>query len=493
MKGPKNSIALALPFLALQFAAAQTDDGCRRTEEFIASRIAAGERADLTRCSERPVLAPGFVKRLLTQEGALEVVPKWSGIRISGIAIDEPLDLEGVILPFRFDIENSIFASPVSLQGAVSNDSVSFAGSRFRAELDMDGIEISRDLSLRKASLGSTTIRNADIGGHLDLSESLVNRLLDLSRTRVDRYLILDKSRHAPGKRSNLHGMRVGEVLSFRGAELFRLLQLRSVQTGLSLSLRDAQTTGQIVLHSATIGTNLTLTGGRFADINLTGAIIGGELRLQSGEHDAASWWSAAELNLRNARTQFFQDPTLLDAWPKELNLLGFRYELIGGYAASGDYDRPEALVSWLSRHRKYAPQPYGQLTDVLRTMGYDSAARSVAYAGKERARAQATGLRWLNLTMQWLLLGYGHAYWLSVTWVVVLTAIGASLIGTDPMGKTMNWLERILFSFDRLLPFVKLDSTNYASEPAPPARYYFYFHTLMGFVVAGYLAAAIV
>ncbi len=97
--------------------------------------------------------------------------------------------------------------------------------------------------------------------------------------------------------------------------------------------------------------------------------------------------------------------------------------------------------------------------------MGYYTASREVQYAGKERERNISNGLAKLDLTMQWLLVGYGHAYWQSVLWTIVLTLLGAWIAGFDTVANQMNLFERLLFSFDRFVPILRLSEDNYKND----------------------------
>jgi len=49
-----------------------------------------------------------------------------------------------------------------------------------------------------------------------------------------------------------------------------------------------------------------------------------------------------------------------------------------------------------------------------------------------------------------------------------------------------------IAFSFDMLLPIVKLRDYHYTVDLKGWARYYFYFHKLMGYLLASFLIAGL-
>jgi hypothetical protein len=49
-----------------------------------------------------------------------------------------------------------------------------------------------------------------------------------------------------------------------------------------------------------------------------------------------------------------------------------------------------------------------------------------------------------------------------------------------------------ISYSFDLLLPIIRLRDSHYAIELKAPARYYFYFHKIMGYLLASFLIAGV-
>ena len=49
-----------------------------------------------------------------------------------------------------------------------------------------------------------------------------------------------------------------------------------------------------------------------------------------------------------------------------------------------------------------------------------------------------------------------------------------------------------LVYSFDLLLPLIKLREQHYKIELAGWARYYFYLHKLMGYILASFLIASL-
>ncbi len=58
--------------------------------------------------------------------------------------------------------------------------------------------------------------------------------------------------------------------------------------------------------------------------------------------------------------------------------------------------------------------------------------------------------------------------------------------------GKERNIGWCAFYSLDLLLPIIKLDERHYKIELEGVARYYFYFHIVIGFILASFVAAGI-
>jgi len=265
-------------------------------------------------------------------------------------------------------------------------------------------------------------------------------------------------------------------------------------EIGSRLDLRGAEIAGPIVCSFARIG-ELDLAGGSFEqDMDMTGAQIKGELRIGAAGEGPARWASGSTLHLRNATVDAIQD--LQDAWPVRIDLSGFAYRNLGGRnAAQQDSmaDRPVSwFVSWLGKQAPYAPAPYEQLATVLRSGGNPRAADEILYAGNERERAEATFLRRVWLTMIKLLIGYGyHTEW-ALLWVAGFVVAGIAVLRISGQGPSNQMPFGIAYSFDMLLPIIRLREQHYRIDLQGWPRYYFYVHKIMGYALASFLIAAL-
>jgi hypothetical protein len=228
--------------------------------------------------------------------------------------------------------------------------------------------------------------------------------------------------------------------------------------------------------------------------MDLTGTQISGELRLGSSQHRPARWPGDSTLILRNAKADAIQDRS--DSWPAKLDLNGFTYRSLGGFAADAKepmIERPiEWFESWLGKQEAYAPAPYHQLATVLRNQGRPDIADEVLYAGRERERSQSSS--WPDciwLTANKLVIGYGYHVERALIWIAGFLLAGIAALQISGEGRKNGMPFGIAYSFDMLLPIIRLREKHYQIDLGW-VRYYFYVHKIMGYVLGAFLIAGL-
>jgi len=186
----------------------------------------------------------------------------------------------------------------------------------------------------------------------------------------------------------------------------------------------------------------------------------------------------------------------LTDAWPARLDLNGFSYRTLRDDSPLSHKQTSECpsgpLQCWFGKQKSFSPQPYEQLALVFQNQGYADDARAIRYAGRERERSESQGLRyaWLT-TLDWVI-GYGHHIERALGWSVGLVILGAFVLGISGEGRKNGMPVGLSYSFDMLLPIIKLRDAHYDIDLKGWPRYYFYAHKIAGFVLASFLVAGI-
>jgi hypothetical protein len=336
----------------------------------------------------------------------------------------------------------------VDLTGASIKGGLALVGATLSGDLVMNGIQIGGDLTMVDAEYQAVSLERAHISGVF-----------------------------------NLRGSKVGGRLDCYASEI-----------GSRFELSGGEFAGSIGCSFAKIG-ELDLAGGTFQDnVDLTGTQIKSELQIGSVGKARTQWADKSTLYLRNATADAIQD--LPDAWPARIELSGFAYHNLGGRNAAQQAPMADRavnwLVTWLGKQDPYAPAPYEQLATVLRSGGRPGVADEILYAGKERERAQATFLRRAWLSTIDVLIGYGYHLEWAVVWAASFILAGIAILRLSGQGPRNQMPFGIAYSFDMLLPIIRLREKHYQIDLDGWPRYYFYLHKIMGYVLASFLIAGL-
>jgi hypothetical protein len=269
----------------------------------------------------------------------------------------------------------------------------------------------------------------------------------------------------------------VSGVLSLIDSKVTGRVDCYGPEVAAYVTMRSAVFGGDMVLRAAKIGSDLILSNGHFQHtVDLTGAEIGGALHL-----DAAEWSPNVMLLLRNAKVD--RIPSLADAWAERLDVNGFTYRFAG---------TSDQFKTWFRKADHYEPQPYEQLASVVQSQGNGSLATEVRWFGLDTERHEANGWRWVWLILSGPLVGYGYYPQYAFFWALELTMLGVAVLAASGEGPRTRLPFGFAYSFDMLLPGIRLRDRHYQIDLKGWARYYFYAHKIMGFVLASFLIASL-
>ena len=91
-----------------------------------------------------------------------------------------------------------------------------------------------------------------------------------------------------------------------------------------------------------------------------------------------------------------------MKSWPDEIRIDNFTY---------GSFEQGAPLTSkrlgWLRRQKEFSPQPYEQVLQVLRRMGYEKDARGIARAKQDDLKTKGKlgwpARLWLHIASGWI------------------------------------------------------------------------------------------
>jgi hypothetical protein len=455
------------------------------------------------------ILTRAFLETIFLDDKYHKVLTRY-GVRITGARLIDILDLQNAQLGGEFDLVNSLLEKGVNFIGLRSSYAVSLAGSNITGPFVMNEGHLGAQLSLLGSNItGGLLMNGGQVGGQLALGRLKITGPVRLEELQIGGSLDMDGAQFGKVSLVNVH---VGGQFNLVGSEVTDEVNIQGVQVSSTVHLsRGAKFNGPIEFIFSKVGQNVELAGGVFRqNVTISGTQIDGELRLGRSDIGRATWSPNLMLTLRNTSVGAIQD--LPNSWPDKLDLNGFTYRYLGGLSGP-DYPMinrtPEWFEDWLRKQASYSPTPYQQLASVLRQQGRPDTADEVLYAGKERERAQSSSLSYIGLTLNKWFIGYGYHLFRSVYWVLGLVALGTLLLwlfgegwrisrhykgppwGYEPHG-LLGLIYGLSYSFDLLLPIIRLREKHYQIDLKHFVRYYFYFHKIMGYLLASFLIAGI-
>lgn len=361
------------------------------------------------------------------------------GLRLSGAWVTGILDLEGCRIPRDIGLKDCHFeASPV-LRSAII-DSLFLDGSAMPG-LQADRLEARGGLSLRGATItGEIRLAGARAGGNIELDGATIaspaSIVIDAGGMEVRGAILLRGADVRGG--INLSGVRLGGDLNAVGARIERsgevALNGDAIVAGGDLALRTATIIGEACLLGARFGGDIDCTSATLSQpggyaLRLNRATVDGAFFLRQG--------ASVEGVLDLTATSIGAIDDEGSSWPKRGDLLLNRCQY--GAFIGGPVDAASRL-DWLSRqtperwNADFWPQPYEQLSTVLREMGHDEDARAVLITKERlqrrarRARAKNPALRLALAATDGILavtLRYGRQPLLALLWLILFWVIG--------------------------------------------------------------------
>ena len=517
-------------------------------------RNCLGQPADFRARSEaNRQISARFLRTILLESPWRDVIPFY-GVRIIGAIVTGELNLDFGVLKGPLQLDHCEFRSKISMLGTTVPKQFSMVGSHFHGPLELERLEVLGPAFLRGIKTESTfSLFNArtqdalDLGGAefasdakligvvttgfldlrgvraegVNLQQAKVGRSLELAGARFAGPLTLTSIKvtgdvlvHSVVAESGLDARyaQFGELLQILDTEIEGDLILYGVSTGSHLQLADSKVSGSVDLQESRVGGRLHIhnshtgaidadgidvvrdvdfSGSEIASATLVGARVGGALRL-ADEKGAAVWIGTGELDLRYSRFGSV-DVGDLGSWPRTYRLAGLTYQRLADSTSGSDAQAMQLnhLVQWLNR-AYYSPQPYDQLADVLADAGLLDDATDIRFEGRRRQIRDGTGslLAKAGLVLLQYTVGFGYRSYYAAGWATLFVLCGWFVARRSQVGRQQGL--GFFYSLDLFLPIVELRKLHYEVELETPARWYFYFHHILGFVVGTLLLAGL-
>jgi len=413
-------------------------------------------------------------------------------LEMTGSRFTDTLNMDTLQVGGNLFMRSQAKFAEVVLRGANIAGTLDMDGSKFSGALDMNSLQVQRGLFMRNAEFAQVILIAAMIKGNLEMDGSRFTDTLNMSTLQVGKNLFMN--RQAKFAEVVLRGGKIGGQLVMDEGKFDGELYMDSLRVEGVLFIRKADFAERVTLTFAEISSNLDLSGSMFASVDMMGTRVRGEFRLGSIKHKGANWHKDSKLILRNTEVGGLEVGGLKDpkqAWPEKgnLELDGFTYGRLGGDMLT---QNSSWFREWLARQGSYSPQPYEHLASILLKAGYKDKASDILYASRERERSEAGWPYWAWLTALKFVIGYGYRIYYAFVWVFLLVAIGALVFRRTEEARKNRMPYGIAYSVDMLLPIIKLRERHYDIDLPGWPRYYFYFHKIMGYVLASFLIAGL-
>jgi hypothetical protein len=486
------------------------------------------EKPDGTRQEESPQsrdsrsLRGEFIKEMLREKWSKQIPVE--GIRISGAIIGN-LTLDNIAIDQRFECQRCDFEGGARFLYVRPKWFIDLSGSHILGPADPQCKEDERDLSgvLNLGGLsgeGSIILRDVTADCSITLDGARIKENLILQGT--DALKLEGKEAQIDGRVSIEHSRFIN--LSFDKARIGRL-----VIADINGLYEDEKNGAEISLDGASVDRDLELQGGLIKSVFASNMAVGGKLSIgdlrrknKTGKSEVRPLTCEGQcvITMHNSNVASLE---LRDGLPAQFNVVGLTYKSFNLLTENGEDIDPNAddkqrYLKWLycpsvksgapaadsfvRRVRQWfqngvdcspeghSPQPYLQLANVFKVAGLDAEADQVHIWGRDAARLQANWVSWPWETIQWGLIGYGYRKWLAFVWIGFFLVVGWIVVRRSHVARKHHF--GFTYSFDMLLPIVRLREAHYKTELELPYRAYFYFHRIIGYLLGLLLLAAL-
>lgn len=222
------------------------------------------------------VVRPAFIEDLLNS--ALVEIPQ-QGIAISGMVVNEPLNLEYTKFPYQLILEEAVFNKDVNLSGS-SFLSLKLNGSVFLGEFLFRFVRVENELWLNSVTFGKyIDLYWSNVGGLLFADDAVFKGEANFHHLRVNGYFLAKNARF--DQEAYLAEMEIGELLNISQAHFdsfasFLLTEADFINLDHSIFQDDMELNGTKV--NQIFSCNHTVFNGA---VNAIGLSVGGQTQCE--------------------------------------------------------------------------------------------------------------------------------------------------------------------------------------------------------------------
>ncbi len=446
---------------------------------------------------------PAFLRTLLTDPEFNTRLPV-GPLHINGVRFERGIDLGGINFDRGLDFSNDVIVGTVNLEDVHAGDSLSFFHSCIFGQVLLRYAHVSGSIYFGNGS--------PDEPMPFSAKDKLPIEGIDATDTKTDHDFIITNARVA--RNLVVNGLNVASSLIFSqssvpsvsasGLHVTDQIALfddeignpnithRSEEPAANLfsTVADTIIIARVTVYGDIMASSMRLTGGlslidaRTQLLNVSDSSLGDEFYMGVSREPASSSLKLQPTKIisRDASVKTLDVPFIY--WSSDGSIFGLNYSVLGEDMFLGTDGKPlsrgdlrsEAL-HWLPKGRSFSPEPYAKLADVFEKEGYIDISKDIEYAEKrgEMLESFAQGMygRGVALLGYEVFVGYGIQPLRAGVWALVLIFLGAQVIRRTPEGQDAGLRYGYVYSFDILLPLVKLREKNYDIDIVGKAKYH--------------------
>jgi hypothetical protein len=398
---------------------------------------------------------------------------------------------------------------PMTIAGSTIDGSTEISNAHFAGTFDGGRTTFGNGLDIGNSSFAALAFfQDTDFVRSVSVTGSSFTHDLRFDTSKFESAFVLDRDQFClrdPGCELFLADANFGGQVSIRNTLINGDLNADGASAASSFELRNDSSVRyklKVTMINANFARNLMITQTTLASMNLANAGVAGTLQF-----DAPSIYDNAHLSRPDLPSKYWTENSWLNlqgadigllrntywTWPRTLFLDGMHFGLIGFKFPDLDTGCIDGGWShWLRGMSGYSPQPYQQLAKYLTESGEAGAAACVMQTSETRSLGQL----WIvPRVIKWTygqVAGYGYAPARAFIYVVVFVLIGMLVLRLTGQGKKNGMPIGMFYSLSQLVPLVTLNKHFDDIELTGAARYYFYLHKIVGWVIVGFLTATL-
>jgi hypothetical protein len=422
--------------------------------------------------------------------------------------VDGTLDLDLATIDGLLDLDRGKF-STISMIDLTVGQNLQLRRGTVTGSISLDQASVGRSLLLNSAGLRNLNADSLSVGGVLNLNDAKLDCgggpfcKVNLDRIRVKGPLESVGTQYctksAEGCEVRLTGATIDGDARLNGSRSTGNIVIERSHFGRSLFLGESEQPVSrfdeaVVIRASRIAETLSLEGASVAVLDLSGSEILGELLFDLVK-PANAQPNLGTVNLTDASAgQFhFRLKDWLPNGPAIIGIERFDYGGLTGEAVKNMETLTTDYLKWLDATQGTSLPAYLKFATYLKTAGVNDSAREVIYEGrKHQYHSEPYGWSKVGGTITFLTTGFGQFPERSLWSILILVGFGAWVF-RDTARKVKDGMCPVVYSFDTLIPLVRLNEDDNEVKPGKGwRRAYYYVHKTSGWILAGLLGSAL-